>query len=192
MKASPGEVTRLLAAWNGGQKEALDRLLPLVYHDLRRLARRYLNEERTGHTLQPTALVHEAYLRLVDQDRADWENRGQFFGVAAQIMRRILVDYARARLAGKRAGNAVRFDLAGLDLPDRTPKIEEILAVDEALGRLAQFDPQQGRVVELRYFAGLTIEQTAEALGVSPRTVTRDWEMASAWLRGELKRTARV
>jgi RNA polymerase sigma factor (TIGR02999 family) len=192
MKRQPGEVTRLLDDLNRGRKEALDRLLPLVYKDLRRLAGRYLNEERVGHTLQPTALVHETYLRLVGQERADWQNRGQFFGVAAQMMRRILVDYARACITGKRAGNAVKLDLAGFELPASTIQMEEILAVDEALERLVQFDPRQGRVVELRYFAGLTIEETAEALGVSPRTVTREWVMASAWLRGQLSRAAHV
>ena len=191
-KELPGEVTRLLADLNRGHKEALDRLLPLVYRELRRLAGRYLNQERIGHTLQPTALVHEAYLRLLGQDRADWRNRGQFLGLAAQMMRRILVDYARAHVTEKRAGTAVKMDLAGFELPATTAQMEEILAVDEALGRLDQFDPQQSRVIELRYFAGLTVEETAEALSISQRTVKREWAMVSAWLRGELSRKAGV
>lgn len=190
MKESPDEVTRLLAELNAGRQDALDRLIPLVYRKLRRLAGQLLKAERTGHTLQPTALVHEAYLRLLKQDHACWQNRGQFFGVAALAMRRILVDYARARATAKRTGHAARVDLTGFALPASTPQDDEILAVDEALDRLAKFDLQQGRVVELRYFAGLTVEETAEVLAISPRTVKRDWVMASAWLRGELSRKA--
>lgn len=190
MTESPGEVTRLLAELKLGNKDALGRLMPLVYRELRRLAGHYLRVERIGHTLQPTALVHEAYLRLVEQDRADWQSRGQFMGVAAQLMRRILVDHARARGMAKRGGSAVRIDVWGLDLGIDAPKFEEILAVDEALQRLGELDPQQSRVVELRYFAGLTVEETAEALGISPRTVKRDWAMAAAWLRVELSQRA--
>ncbi len=186
MKALPGETTRLLAEVKRGNKDALGKLMPLVYTELRHLAGHYLRAERIGHTLQPTALVHEAYLRLVGQDRADWQNRAHFMGVAAQLMRRILVDYARRRLAGKRGGIAVKVDLDGVDLGAGTPKLEEILAVDEALRRLSELDPQQGRVVELRYFAGLTVEETGEALGISTRTVKRDWAVAEAWLRCEL------
>jgi RNA polymerase sigma factor (TIGR02999 family) len=186
VKALPGETTRLLAEVKRGNKDALGKLMPLVYTELRHLAGHYLRAERIGHTLQPTALVHEAYLRLVGQDRADWQNRAHFMGVAAQLMRRILVDYARRRLAGKRGGIAVKVDLDGVDLGAGTPKLEEILAVDEALRRLSELDPQQGRVVELRYFAGLTVEETAEALGISTRTVKRDWAVAEAWLRCEL------
>ena len=186
MKALPGETTRLLAEVKRGNKDALGKLMPLVYTELRHLAGHYLRAERIGHTLQPTALVHEAFLRLVGQDRADWQNRVHFMGVAAQLMRRILVDYARRRLAGKRGGIAVKVDLDGVDLGAGTPKLEEILAVDEALRRLSELDPQQGRVVELRYFAGLTVEETGEALGISTRTVKRDWAVAEAWLRCEL------
>jgi RNA polymerase sigma factor (TIGR02999 family) len=183
---SSGEVTLLLNELQRGDKDALGRLIPLVYGELRRLAGHYLQAERVGHTLQPTALVNEAYLRLVEQDRADWRNRAQFLGVAAQLMRRILVDYARARETAKRGGPAVRMDVENLEGGIDGTQIEEILAVDEAIERLTALDPQQARVVELRYFAGLTIEETAEALGVSPRTVKREWAMAAAWLRSEL------
>jgi RNA polymerase sigma factor (TIGR02999 family) len=186
VKESPGEVTLLLNELKLGNKDALGRLVPLVYEELRRVAARYLQAERAGHTLQPTALVHELYLRLVEQDRADWKDRAHFLAVAAKLMRRILVDYARARGAAKRDGMAVRVEIAGLELGGEEPRTEEILAVDEALARLAELDPQQTRVVELRYFAGLTVEETAEAVGISPRTVKRDWAMASAWLRSEL------
>ena len=186
VKESPGEVTLLLNEMKLGHKDALGRLVPLVYRELRQVAARYLQAERTGHTLQPTALVHELYLRLVEQDRADWKDRAHFLAVAAKLMRRILVDYARARAAAKRDGMAARIEIAGLELGGEEPRAEEILAVDEALDRLAELDPQQTRVVELRYFAGLTVEETAEAIGISARTVKRDWAMASAWLRNEL------
>ncbi len=181
MEKPAGEVTLLLAQVKGGDKAALGRMIPLVYKELRRLAGHYLRDERIGHTLQPTALVHEAYLRLVGQDRTDWQNRAQFMGVAAQLMRRILVDYARERSAAKRTPGALDLDLG----PSRE-KTEELLAVDEAVERLTELDPQQARVVEMRYFAGLSVEETAEALGISPRTVKRDWAMAKAWLRTEL------
>ena len=190
--ASPGEVTRLLTRLRLGDKDALGRLMPLVYEELKRLGRRYLRCERVEHTLQPTALVHEAYLRLAGQERADWRNHEQFVGVAAQFMRRILVDYARARATRKRAGSAVRLDSGEFDIRAQSPQWEEILAVDEALGRLRELDPQQGQVVELRYFSGLSVEETAGVLGISPRTVKRDWAMASAWLRRELSKQARV
>ena len=183
---SPGEVTVLLGQLKLGRKEALPELLPLVYRELRRLAGHYLRDERIGHTLQPTALVHEAYLRLVDQNRADWQNRAQFMGVAAQLMRRILVDYARERAAAKRGGGAVRIDEEGFDLGATPQQSEEVLAVDEALARLNELDPQQAQIVEMRYFGGLSVEEAAEALGISPRTIKRDWAMAKAWLRSEL------
>ena len=186
MKESPGEVTLLLKELKLGNKDALGRLIPLVYRELRLRAAQYLQAERTGHTLQPTALVHELYLRLVQQDHADWKDRAHFLAVAAQLMRRILVDYARARAAAKRDGMATRIEIAGFELSGEAPRTEEILAVDEALNRLAEMDPEQTRIVELRYFAGLTIEETAEALGISARTVKREWAMASAWLRNEL------
>ena len=186
MKESPGEVTLLLHELKLGNKDALGQLVPLVYAELRRLADRCLRGERDEHTLRTTALVHEAYLRLVEQDRADWKDRAHFLGVAAQMMRRILVDYARARATAKRAGMASRIEIEGLDLGGEEPRTDEILVVDEALGRLAEIDPQQTRIVELRYFAGMTVEETAEVVGISPRTVKRDWAMASAWLRAEL------
>jgi RNA polymerase sigma-70 factor, ECF subfamily len=187
MAASQGEVTVLLDELRRGDKDALSRLIPLIYQELRRLAAYYLRAERVGHTLQPTALVHEAYLRLAGESRAAWRNRGQFFGVAAQLMRRILVDYARGRATAKRARNAASVDLDQLTAPGAVHPVE-ILTVDEALDRLATLDAQQARIVELRYFAGLTVEETAEALGISTRTVKRDWAVASAWLRRELSR----
>jgi RNA polymerase sigma factor (TIGR02999 family) len=167
----------------GGDNEALPKLIPLLYNDLRRLAAHCLREERPAHTLQPTALVHEAYLRLMDQTRAEWQNKAQFMGVAAQLMRRILVDYARQRVAAKRGGAARPVDLDSVEAGGGIELSEELLAVDEALERLAKLDPQQARVVELRYFGGMTVEETAEALGIAPRTVKRDWAMAKAWLR---------
>jgi RNA polymerase sigma factor (TIGR02999 family) len=182
---SPNEVTSLLREWSAGEKGALERLMPLVYDELQRLARSYLSHEREGHTLQPTALVHEAYLRLVDQTRVNWQSRGHFFGVAAQMMRRILVDHARARLTGKR-GRGVR----ALTLDDAltvSPETDEALVrLDDALSALKEFDPKQCRLVELRYFAGLTLEETAEALSVSTATVKREWTVAKAWLRHEM------
>jgi RNA polymerase sigma-70 factor (ECF subfamily) len=181
-----GEVTLLLAEMRLGHRDALDRLMPLVYAELRRLAGHYLRGERIGHTLQPTALVNEAFLRLVGQDHAGWQHRGQFIGVAAQLMRRILVDYARQRAAGKRPGSAVTLDEERLSPGAGMDRTEEILAVEEVLGRLAELDPQQAHIVELRYFGGLSVDETAEALSISPRTVKRDWAMARAWLRAQL------
>ena len=189
MERQPGEVTLLLAEAKRGDKAALGRLIPLVYKELRRLAGHYLRDERIGHTLQPTALVHEAYLRLVGQDRADWQNRAQFMGVAAQLMRRILVDYARQRVAAKRGGGAIKIDDERFDVGASTEQSEELLAVNEAVERLTELDPQQAQIVEMRYFGGLSVEETAEALGISPRTVKRDWAMALAWLRAELSGT---
>ena len=174
----------LLAEVKLGRKDALDQLVPLVYRELHRIASHQMRAERAGHTLQPTALVHEVFLRLVDQDRADWQTRAQFFAVAAQLMRRLLVDYARRRAAAKR-GVAVTLDQEILNRPgaDRT---EEILLVNEILGRLTQMDPRQARIVELRYFGGLSVEETAEAMGISARTVKGDWAMAKGWLRSQL------
>ncbi|HWC95722.1 MAG TPA: ECF-type sigma factor [Candidatus Sulfopaludibacter sp.] len=168
-----------------GRKDALGELLPLVYQELRRVAGRYMRDERQGHTLQPTALVHEAFLRLVDQDHADWQNRVQFFFVAAQIMRRLLVDYARRRGAAKR-GVAVTFDDGLFEGCAAGENTEEILAVDEILSRLEALDARQARIAELRYFGGLSVDETAEAMGISPRTVKTDWAMAKAWLRTQL------
>jgi RNA polymerase sigma factor (TIGR02999 family) len=183
---APGEVTALLGEIKLGSQDAWARLIPLVYKELRRLAGHYMRDERASHTLQPTALVNEAFLRLVGQDRADWQNRAQFIGVAAQFMRRILVDHARRRAAAKRPSVAVTLDEARFDKAVGIGQAEEILAVDEVLERLAHLDAQQARVMELRYFGGLSVEETAEAIGISPRTVKRDWAMARSWLRQEL------
>jgi RNA polymerase sigma-70 factor (ECF subfamily) len=183
------DVTRLLTAWQDGDSAAADQLLPLVYDELHRAAARAMQGEAIGHTLQPTALVNEVYLRLVDQTAASWKNRSQFFGVAAQAMRRILVDHARSRLSDKRGGGARAVTLDDVhDMPQSPDESSELdlLSLNEALEKLAGFDPDQARVVELRYFAGLNIEETAEALGISPATVKREWVVARAWLKREL------
>ena len=182
---SRGEVSVLLGELKLGRKDALERLVPLVYKELRRVAGHYMRGERPGHTLQPTALVHEVFLRLVDQDRADWRNRAQFVGVAGQLMRRLLVDHARGRKALKR-GIAVTMNEEIFQRAGGTDHTEEILAVDETLARLELLDPQQARVVELRYFGGLSVEETAEAMEISPRTVKRDWAMAKGWMKSQL------
>jgi RNA polymerase sigma factor (TIGR02999 family) len=188
--AAPGPVTQLLVAWTNGNRAALEALIPVVYPELRRIAGRYLRRERVGHTLQPTALVHEAYVKLIDQDRAQWQNRAQFFGVAAQLMRRILVDHARERAADKRGGGARPVTL--VDAMAASPERGiDILALDEALERLTALYPEQGRLVELRYFGGLTIEETGEVLGLSPATVKRQWVVARAWLLANLDPGAR-
>lgn len=179
-------VTQLLIDWSNGDQAALDRLMPVVYDELRRLASNYLRRERAGHTLQPTALVNEAYLRLVDQRKARWQNRAQFFGVAAQLMRRILVDHARVRQAQKRGGSdQQQLSMSHAERIAAQPEVD-LLALHEALNQLAAIDPQQARVVELKFFGGLTIEETAEVIGISHATVERDWTMARAWLRREL------
>ena len=179
-------VTQLLMRWGGGDERALDQLMPMVYDELRRLAGGYLRREWFNHSLECTALVHEAYLRLVDQTRADWKNRAQFFGVAAQMMRRILVDHARAQKAVKRGSNEPRLSLSQADLIPKQKDVD-LLALDDALKTLAALDPQQGRIVELRFFGGLTIEETAEVLRISHATVERDWTVARAWLRREIE-----
>ena len=184
MGISAGEVTLLLEGAKRGDQDALARLIPLVYKELRRLAGHYMRDERIGHTLQPTALVHEVYLRLLGQTRVDWQSRAHFIAVAAQMMRRILVNYALQRNAGKRAVPA-SVDLDWLDQRMAGHHFEDILAVDDALKRLSELDPQQGKVVEMRYFGGLTEEKIAEALGVT-RTVRREWATAKLWLRAEL------
>ena len=184
--AKPGEVTAMLAEAGQGKSEALARLVPLVYQELKRLAAHFLRDEREGHTLQPTALVNEAYVRLAGQ-KADWRNRAQFMAVAGQVMRRILVDYARQRVAAKRGGGAMTLDLDRCEIGAEIGQSEELLAVDEALSRLAALDLQQARVVEMRYFCGMTVEETAQALEISPRTVKREWAMAKAWLRLEIR-----
>jgi RNA polymerase sigma factor (TIGR02999 family) len=184
-----GEVTQLLLRWRAGDEAALAALLPLVYEELRSLARRHLRHERGSHTLQRTALVHEAFLRIVDQQRVDWESRTQFYGIASQMMRRVLVDHARRRSAAKRGDGAAHVDLdavlqdEGEDLP-AVPEAEiDFAAIDAALKRLEALDPQQGRLVELRFFGGLSIKETADVIGVSPATVKREWAIARAWLQ---------
>jgi len=179
-------VTVLLERWGGGDAGALDELMPLVHAELRRLAASYLRRERPGHTLQPTALVNEAYLKLVDQRQARFSGRAHFFGVAAQLMRRILVDHARSRQAQKRGGSKFAVTLGHADELAAAPDTD-ILAVHDALERLSAIDPQQARIVELRFFGGLSIEEAAEVLGVGHATVERDWKMARAWLRRELE-----
>jgi RNA polymerase sigma factor (TIGR02999 family) len=187
MDSPSGEITTLLKAWSGGDPAALERLAERVYPELRRMARRYMRNERPGNTLQATALVNEVYLRLVDVTHVEWRERAQFFAMAAQMMRRILVDAARARRSLKRGGVAVKANLDEAALlstaPDRT-----ILALDEALTEFARLAPRQARVVELRYFGGLTEEEIVAALDISPRTVRRDWDFAKAWLVLELDR----
>ena len=185
MADARGEVTELLAELKLGSKDALGRLLPLVYRELRRIAGHQMRNERVGHTLEPTALVHEAFLRLVDQSRADWQNRAQFLGVAAQLMRRLLVDHARRRRAAKR-GIPVTLNEEIFQRSPGADQTEEILAVNQVLERLTEMDPRQARVVELRYFGGLTVEETAEAMGIAPRTVKLEWAMAKGWMQSQL------
>ncbi len=184
------EITRMLQEWSGGKQEALDALLPLVYEELHRQASRYLRRERAGHTLQTTALIHEAYLKLIDQREVNWQNRAHFFGIAAQAMRRILVDYARERHRAKRGGIGENLPLEEAALVVSEERRVDLVALDEALTRLAKFDERQARIVELRYFSGLSIEETAEVLGISPATVKSDWNVAKAWLRHEITRVA--
>ena len=179
-------LTETLRAIEAGDPQAAERLLPLVYDELRRLASRYLRHEQRGHTLQTTALVHEAYLKLVEQKHASWENRIQFFAAAAQVMRHILVDYARAHNAGKRGDGQLQVTLVEELAVGTNSSTADILAVDEALTRLTEFDPRQAKILEMHFFAGLTFEEIAQQLDVSTRTVKRDWTMARAWLRREL------
>jgi len=183
----PPDVTEILQEVRAGDKDAPARLIPLVYDELRRLADYYLRQERPDHTLQPTALVHEAYLKLIDQTRVDWQNRAHFFSVAAQVMRRILVDHARRHKAMKRGGFQQKLSLdEAVDYSESSDV--DLVALDDALNALEQLDERQSRIVELRFFGGLTIEETAEAIGVSPATVKADWSMAKAWLRLEIGR----
>ena len=180
------QVTQLLTDWRNGNQQALEDLIPLVQAELKRLARAYLRRERQGHTLQTSALVNEAYLRLADAQTIDWQNRAHFFGVAARLMRQILVDFARARASQKRGGNeAVFVSLAvAIDTPVERPL--DLVALDDALTTLARLDARQSQIIELRFFGGLSVEETAEVLGVSPGTVMRDWRTARAWLHREL------
>ena len=186
MNPDPAGVTQLLQAWRGGDPRALEDLVPVLYQELRRQAERYLGRERRGHTLQPTALVHEAFLRLVDYPRIEWQGRAHFFSVAAQLMRRILIDHARARRSDKRGGGAHQVSLDEDAIPIADERAGELVALDEALTGLAGFDERKARVVELRFFGGLSIEETAEVLQVSPGTVMRDFTMAKAWIRRAL------
>ena len=183
----PEGITRLLVDWEKGDQAAMEKLMPLVYSELRRLATNYLRRERAGHTLQPTALVNEAYLKLVDQRNARWQNRAHFFGIAAQLMRRILVDHARQRQAVKRGGqDQQRLSITSAETVIKQPQID-LLALNEAMNELAQLDPQQSRIVELKFFGGLSIEEIAEVLSIGHATVERDWKMARAWLRKQLE-----
>jgi RNA polymerase sigma-70 factor, ECF subfamily len=187
MTISSREVTRLLLDWNDGDQEALDKLMPLVYDELHHLADRYLRRERPDHTIQATALVNEAFIKLIEQKEVQWQNRAHFFGIAAQLMRRILVDHARARYAAKRGGEGYKLSLnEAIGLPER--KDLDLVALDDALNSLASKDERKSRIVELRFFGGLTIEETAEVLGISPDTVKRDWRMARAWLYSEISK----
>lgn len=181
------EVTDWLLRWTAGEPGALDHLLPLVYEECRRVAARQLRAERRDHSLSPTALVHEMYLRLVDQTRTSWQNRAQFFGIVARTMRRVLVDHARTRHAKKRSADRTFVSIDGLSVESGESGVTDVLAIDEALTRLARLDPDQERIVELRFFAGLTIEETALVLGRSARTVKREWALARAWLFRELR-----
>ncbi|MDM7921801.1 MAG: sigma-70 family RNA polymerase sigma factor [Pyrinomonadaceae bacterium] len=185
-KNAPADITRLLLEWRNGSERALDELMPIVYSELRRMARNYMRRQSPGHTLQTTGLVNEAYMRLVDSNRVNWQDRNHFFAVSAQLMRRILVDFARRKNSQKRGGDQIM-----VTLDERVDKAAEsgtdLVALDEALTRLAEFSPRQSRIVELRYFAGLTEEQVADTLGVSSRTVRRDWNLAKAWLYRELQ-----
>ena len=183
--SGPGEITGLLAEWSGGNQAALDRLVPIVYEELHRLASNCMRGERPGHLLQTTALVNEAYLRLIDREHVSCQTRTQFFAVAAQVMRRVLVDYARGRDRAKRGGGEapLALDEAAVVSDDRA---EELIAINSALDNLTKFDPRKGRVFELRYFGGMSVEEAAEALRVSPVTVARDWRMAKLWLRREM------
>jgi RNA polymerase sigma factor (TIGR02999 family) len=178
---SSPDLTELLLDWHQGDKSALDRLTPLVYDELRRVAHRYLQKERNGHTLETTALVHEAYLRFADQQQIEWQNRNHFFAFVAQVMRHILIDHARSRRYAKREGELRKVPLEEATMMS-DQRARELVALDEALGELAKLDPRKARVVELRYFGGLSLEETGEVLEISTMTVRRDWRAAKAWL----------
>jgi RNA polymerase sigma-70 factor, ECF subfamily len=187
--AVTGNITQLLLKWSGGDQAALDQLMPLVYDELRQLARSYLRRRGNRHSMQPTALVNEAYLRLVNPREVDWRNRAQFFGLAAKLMRDLLVDHVRERRAAKRGGGKYNLSLTYADQTERRPQSEiDLIALDEALNRLSALSERQGRIVELRFFGGLTIPETAAALGISHATIEREWSAARAWLYSELSR----
>jgi RNA polymerase sigma-70 factor (ECF subfamily) len=188
---TPEAVTQLLAEWQKGDQNALDRLLPLVYGELRAIARRYLSRESAGHTLQSTALVHEAYIKLLGQKGIRWQNRAHFFGIAAQMMRRILVDHARHQHRDKRGGHAPQLSLDAAMGTAEPEAAVDLLALDDALSALATIDPRGARIVELRFFSGLTIEETAEVLDLSAGTIKREWSTARAWLYKEMTPPAR-
>ena len=187
MDSAPPTITQLLVEWSEGDRAALDQLMPLVYDELRRLARSYLRRERPDHTLQPTALVHEAYMRLVDQHSASWQNRAHFFGIASQMMRRILVNHALARETAKRGGHAEKLALDRVTVVDGQREVN-LIALDNALKELETADERQCRIVELRFFGGLSIEETAEVLKLSPATIKREWSTAKLWLRRQIAR----
>ena len=182
MPGSPNEVTELLIKWSKGDKAALDELMPVIHSELRRLARRYMARERPGHTLQTTALINEAYVRLVDQQGVEWQDRAHFFAVAAQIMRHILVDHARKYQSEKRGAGLQKIALDDVAVANQE-RASELIALDEALDALAALDPRQSQIVELRFFGGLTVEETAEVMKLAPITVMREWRLAKAWLR---------
>jgi RNA polymerase sigma factor (TIGR02999 family) len=184
--AASQEITRLLQNWSEGDQEALEKLMPVLYKELHRMAHRYMRQERPGHTLQTTALIHEAFLRLMGWNNVRWQNRSHFFGVSAQLMRKILVDFARSRNYAKRGGGARVISLeTTAGVPSEPAR--DILALDEALRRLATMDPRKGQIVELRFFGGLGLEETAEVLKVSSRTIRREWELAKVWLASEMR-----
>jgi RNA polymerase sigma factor (TIGR02999 family) len=187
--SSPQEVTQLLLDWSRGDQAALDKLMPLVYGELRRMANRYMRREHVGHTLQTTALINEAYLRLIEQQRVQWHNRAHFFAISAKLMRRILVDHARSHTRAKRGGGVLKVSLNEAVVPSKE-RAAELVALDDALMRLATIDPRKSQVVELRFFGGLSVEETAEVLKVTPMTVTRDWKTAKAWLHREMSNEA--
>ena len=184
-------ITQMLIELTDGNKEVVNQILPHIYDELRKLASSYLRKERSNHTLQPTALVHEAYMKLIDQNRVKWQNRAHFFGIAAQVMRRILMDHARKHQADKRGGEFEKLPIEEEILIVSQDKSAELIALDEALEELAKIDPDKARIVELRYFGGLSVEETAEALDVSPQTVLRDWKLARAWLAVEIGKSSR-
>jgi RNA polymerase sigma factor (TIGR02999 family) len=190
MTASPNEVTELLIKWSQGDKAALDELMPVIHSELRRLARRYMARERPDHTLQTTALINEAYLRLVDQQGVEWQDRAHFFAVSAQIMRHILVDHARKYQSDKRGAGAQKIPLDEVTVANQQ-RAAELVTLDHALNELAAIDPRQSQIVELRFFGGLTVEETAEVLKIAPVTVTREWRTAKAWLRDKCSALAR-
>ena len=185
--STPGEVTQLLIDWSNGSHDALEQLFPLVYEELRRLAHRYMSRERPGHSLQTTAVVHEAYLRLIDQNHVQWQNRAHFFAIAAQMMRRILITHAQSHAYAKRGGGALKVSLDEAAVLSQE-RAGELLALDEALQSLTTIDPRRSQVVELRFFGGLSNEEIAEVLKISPNTVTRDWNVAKAWLYREMSK----